>query len=305
MSLASVIIPAYNKAEYTCRAVDSVLGQTYRDVEIIVVDDGSTDDTRERLKTYGNRIQYIYKSNGGACSARNVGIRQAKGEYIALLDCDDLYLPAKIEESVNVLRARPEIGFIHTMAYLVDRDDNIVHVYARPEARFEGKIAQRLIFGNFICNSTVVVRRSCLDRVGLFDETIFTPADWDMWLRLAEQFQTAYIKTALTKYRVSDNYIFNKLELAQKEERIAIERFFQRNPSLLTGFKNKVLSNWHLRYAQCYVVKEDHDRVRKEFKEALALYPATVKGWIFIVLYNCARPFLKSFLRKKILHAYQ
>jgi glycosyltransferase involved in cell wall biosynthesis len=300
MSKVSVIIPAYNKSDYTCRAIDSVLRQTYQDIEIIVVDDGSTDDTQVRLKTYLPRIQYIRKDNGGACSARNVGIRSAKGKYIALLDCDDLYLPNKIEESVKFLEANPSVGFVHTMAYLIGRDDSVETIYARPEARENGWIAHRLIFGNFICNSTVLTRRSCLDDVGLFDETIFTPADWDLWLRLAEHYKAAYIDIPLTKYRVTDNYIFHKLELSQKEEAVVIERYFQRNPSISTKFKNTILSSWHLRYAQCYVIKEDAQRVREELKKALAFDPWNVKGRIFCVLYACARPFLNTFLKKKI-----
>src|ERR1051325_3457562 len=89
----SVIIPAYNKAEYTRRTVESVLAQTYPNIEIIVVDDGSKDQTSQVMAEYGDRITYIQKSNGGACSARNEGIRHAKGEFLTLLDCDDLYGP--------------------------------------------------------------------------------------------------------------------------------------------------------------------------------------------------------------------
>ncbi len=301
MSLVSVIIPAYNKADYTCRAVDSVLRQTYPHLELIVVDDGSTDNTQERLKTYGNRIQYIYKSNGGACSARNAGIGRAKGEYIALLDCDDMYLPNKIELSVGHLQRHPDAGFVHTKAYLIDREDQTVSVYERPENRSQGWIAARLIFGNFICNSTAVIRRSCLDRVGLFDETIFTPADWDMWLRLAEQFQAVFIDIPLTQYRITDNYIFNKLELAEREEAVTIDKYFQRNPSQSRVLKNKVLSHWHLRFALCYVVKENNPRVHEELKQALAFDPWNVKAWAVYILNTVARASLKSALQRKIL----
>jgi glycosyltransferase involved in cell wall biosynthesis len=300
MSLVSVIIPAYNKSEYTCRAVDSVLNQTYSPVELIVVDDGSTDDTRERMAAYADRLVYIRKPNGGACSARNAGIRIAKGEFIGLLDCDDMYLPQKIELSVKHLQDHPELGFVHTKAFLIDREDKTVRVYERPENRTQGWIAPRLILGNFICNSTVVIRKSCLDAVGLYDESIFTPADWDMWLRLSERYQTDYIDVPLTKYRITDNYIFNKLELAEREEAVMIEKFFERNRSL-DRLKGKVLSNWHLRYAQCYVVKEDGARVKNELKQALALNPYNAKAWAVRILNTLAHAPLKSVLEKKIL----
>lgn len=91
MKKVSVIIPAYNKADLTVKTVQSVLSQTYVNIEIIVVDDGSTDNTREKLSVYATKIKYFYKNNGGACSARNAGIRLANGRYIAFIDCDDLY----------------------------------------------------------------------------------------------------------------------------------------------------------------------------------------------------------------------
>ncbi len=303
MSLVSVIIPAYNKADYTCRAIDSVLAQTYSPIELIVVDDGSTDDTPQRMMAYGDRIVYIRKPNGGACSARNAGIRIAKGEFIALLDCDDLYLPEKIALSVKQLQSHPELGFVHTKAYLIDREDQTVGLYQRPENQIQGRIAQRLIFGNFICNSTVVVRRNCFEKVGHFDETIFTPADWDMWLRLAEQYPAAYLDLPLTKYRVTDNYIFNRLELAEREEAVTIENYFKRNPSE-EYLKNKVFSNWFLRFAQCYVVKNDSVLVDKKLKRALALNPWNMRAWTVRILNVVARAPLKSILEKKILRSY-
>jgi glycosyltransferase involved in cell wall biosynthesis len=300
MSLVSVIIPAYNKSDYTCRTVDSVLAQTYPHIEILVVDDGSTDDTRRRMEAYGGRIRYIYKKNGGACSARNEGIRQAKGEYLAFLDCDDLYLPAKIELSVKYLTEHPEAGFVHTKAYTMDRDDKTVGVYERLASRRDGWIAEGLIMGNFICNSTVVARRRCIDQAGLFDETIFMPADWDMWLRLAEQAPAGYIDEPLTKYRITDNYVFNNLERSQREEVIVIDKYFHRNAQARPS-KNKILSNLHMRFSQCYVLKDDGARVREELKQALAYDPWNIKAWTIRLLKAAAHARLKAILHRRIL----
>src|SRR3989338_243061 len=135
MNLVSIIIAAYNKAEFTCRAIDSVLNQTYPHIEIIVVDDGSTDDTRQRVSAYGDKVRYFYKENGGACSARNYGIRLAQGEYIALMDCDDMYEASKIELSVDYLRTHPEVGFVHTAAYFVDEEGWVVGKYSHRKSR--------------------------------------------------------------------------------------------------------------------------------------------------------------------------
>jgi glycosyltransferase involved in cell wall biosynthesis len=300
MSLVSVIIPAYNKSDYTCRTVDSVLAQTYPQIEIVVVDDGSTDDTRQRLEAYGGRIRYVYKKNGGACSARNEGIRQAKGEYLAFLDCDDLYLPAKIEHGVQYLQGHPEAGFVHTKAYTMDQHDKVVGVYERLAGRRDGWIADRLILGNFVCNSTVVARRSCVEKAGSFDESMFMPADWDMWLRLAEQAPAGYIDEPLTKYRITDNYVFKNLEKAQQEEEVVIRKYFARN--LQAGrVEKKVLSNLHMRFSQCYVLKDDSRRVREELKQALAYNPWNIKAWIIRILNVTAHARLKAVLHRRIL----
>src|SRR6185295_19271400 len=123
--LVTVIIPAYNAADHTVKTVQSVLDQTYSQIEIIVVDDGSTDDTRRKMESFGSRITYIFKKNGGACSARNMGLKIAKGTYIGLLDCDDKYLPRKIESGVAHLEKNPQVGLLHTNAYYIDAEDKV------------------------------------------------------------------------------------------------------------------------------------------------------------------------------------
>lgn len=301
MNMVSVIIPAYNKADFTCRAVESVLNQTYKNIELIVVDDGSTDDTRQRLSVYADRIQYIYKDNGGACSARNLGMRHAKGDLIGFLDCDDMYAVNKVELGVEYLNSHPEAGFIHTAAYFIEREDQVVSTYSHRKSRHQGWISRRLIFGNYICNSTVMVRRSCLDTVGLFDESIFTPADWDLCLRLAERYRVGYINIPLTKYRVSDNYIFNRLELAQKEELVVVTNYCRRNSFVSERFKDRVLSYLHLRFAECYFIKDDEQRMNSEFRQAFALCPWNLKAFGLFFLFFFARRPLKTFLRSKVL----
>ena len=236
MKKVSVIIPAYNKAALTAEAVRSVLDQTYDDIEIIVVDDGSTDGTVDSLDLfiYSDMINYIYQHNRGCCSARNVGIREATGEYIALLDCDDVYYPEKIAKSVEFLKENPDCGFVSTDAYLIDINDKTISVYSESRQKRE-----RFIFNNTICNSTVVVRKSCFEKVGLFDEEIFIPADWDMWIRLAEQYKACYIDEKLTGYRISENYSQSHQRQALKENLYAIKKMFKRNKGILRVFKCK------------------------------------------------------------------
>lgn len=192
-SKVSIIIPAYNKADYTVKAVKSVLNQIYMDIECIVVDDGSTDDTYDKLFPYMNDIKYIYQPNKGVSAARNKGIVKSTGEYIAFLDCDDMYLPKKVARCVETSN-NFYADFIHTAAYLIDKDDKIIKEY-KPTKGI-------LLLKNFICNSTPLMRKDIFDKVGLFDENLFTCADWDMWLRIAEKYQMYYFNEPLTYYRV-------------------------------------------------------------------------------------------------------
>lgn len=287
MEKVSVIIPAYNKAEWTAQTVDSVLQQTYPNIEVIVVDDGSKDHTRQRLSVYGDRIRYIYKDNGGACSARNEGIRQATGEFVAFLDCDDLYLEDKVAASVAYLRENPRFVFIHTAVNFIDDQNNVVGYRSHPKSRYEGWIAQRLIFENYICNSTIVVRQEALQQAGFFDESFFMPADWDMWLRLAEVGQVGFINRPLTQYRVSAHYIMNNLEKSEDEERVVIEKFFGRHPGAGNAFRKRVSSNLYLRYALAHFLKQNSGRSREQFKMALGTDPLNIKAaflWAYAAL---------------------
>ena len=149
MKKVSVIIPAYNKAELTVKTVESVLDQTYGNIEIIVVDDGSTDDTKERLTSYAGRIEYIYKENGGACAARNLGIKKARGEYLAFIDCDDIYLPRKIEKAVECFNENPRFGFVHTPVYFIDEKGRSRGRYPRFQKVPSGWISKKLLQKNF------------------------------------------------------------------------------------------------------------------------------------------------------------
>ncbi len=299
MKKVSVIIPAYNKAEYTRRTVDSVLAQTYPNIEIIVVDDGSKDRTAGVMAEYGSRINYFFKANGGACSARNEGILRAKGEYVTFLDCDDLYCPQKVARCVDYLEKNLRFGFVYSAVYFIDEKDSIVGLYDHPRSR-EGLIASRLILGNFICNSTVVVKKDILHRAGFFDETIFTPADWDMWLRLSRIAEAGYIRDPLIKYRVTDNYTFNRLEQARREEIVVLEKFFKTSPQDIL-LKNKAFSNFYMRFAQCAFIKDEMSGFWADGKASLKSCPWNARTYLMMMAALAAPGWLKKELEKKIL----
>lgn len=193
MDKVSVVIPAYNRADFTVEAVQSVLNQSYPNIEIIVVDDGSTDDTYKKLSNYvGCEIEYLHHPNRGASYTRNRGIKYATGKYIAFLDCDDKYDQNKIAFSVNEMK-RQEVDMIYNSAMLIDQEGIAIKIY-EPKRH-------NLLFRNSIMNS-VMIKKEVFDKVGLFDEELFICADWDMWLRIEEHYKIGYIDFPLTEYRV-------------------------------------------------------------------------------------------------------
>ena len=264
----SVIIPAYNSAAYTVETVESVLAQTYRDFEVIVVDDGSTDTTRETLAAYTGRIQYVYKDNGGACSARNEGIRRARGEYLACLDCDDLWLPEKLEHSLPVLEQDPGMGFMCTPCYTIGPAGELVGEVRYP---FDQRNAYlNLLMENYVLAPTVVVRRSCLEQAGFFDESIFIPADWDLWLRLAGCFRVGYIDRPLSKYRLASNYTLRNADRYVREADYVLEKQLGTLAEFSAKAKNRLRARLQLTHALLYLKAGEPIAARRVLQRGMA-----------------------------------
>lgn len=203
MPKVSVIIPTYNRALLVGAAIESVLAQTYRDFELIVVDDGSTDDTRQVVERYP-QARYIYQENRGEPGARNTGIQASTGEYVAFLDADDTYLPDKLERQVLVLDAQSEFGAVYSDVLVCDAAGNSRGLYSSLTGHRgqSGWLFEALVWHSFIAVHSVLVRRIVLDEVGLFDETLPTGPDWDLWLRVAAQCAFFYIDAPLAYYWV-------------------------------------------------------------------------------------------------------
>ena len=179
----SVVLPTYNRGWILEQAVDSVLGQDYANLELIVVDDGSTDDTKGLLSMFGDRIAVIRQANRGVSAARNAGIRAATGELIALLDSDDTWLPGKVTAQVSFFSNHPDALVCQTQEIWIR---NGVRVNPGKRHRKEaGMIFERSLALCLVSPSAVMMRKSLLDEVGLFDEALPACEDYDLWLRIA------------------------------------------------------------------------------------------------------------------------
>lgn len=222
----SVVIPSYNYGRFLAEAVESALAQTYPIHEVIVVDDGSTDDTRQRLEPYQDRIRYVRQENRGLSAARNRGIAEATGSWIALLDADDLWHPQKTALQIRALEQHPQACLIGATA--VGALPFPEHLPAEPtlqdiEARY---YLLRVPFAP----SSVLARRDCLQRLGGFDESLRSVEDRDMWLRIAVQHPTLLVMTPCWWYRLHPQQMSKRTDIMHQSYRQVLDKFFRNNP---------------------------------------------------------------------------
>lgn len=202
MTEVSVIIATHNRAKLVCEAVESVLAQTVPVHEVIVVDDGSTDETRQTLARFGNRIRAVFQSNQGASAARNLGMRLASGSWLAFLDDDDVWLEAKVAEQLAIIERDPSLGLVYCSDYAVDHGLRIMRQrLAHPLNR--GDVFEKLLIRNFIFTSCVMARRDAVEEMGLMDLKLVFAQDWDLWLKIAAKYPVDFAEKPLVYYRHS------------------------------------------------------------------------------------------------------
>ena len=191
----SVIIPTYNRASWLTGAIESVLEQTFSDYELLIIDDGSTDNTLEIVNPFGDRIKYFYQSNRGPSAARNLGIKNARGEFITFLDSDDRWLKNKLLAQVNLMTADPQVKICYTDEIWIRRGVRVNP--GKIHQKYSGWIYQRCLPLCIISPSSVMIHREVLERVGLFDETFPVCEDYDLWLRVSSRYPITFINKPL------------------------------------------------------------------------------------------------------------
>jgi glycosyltransferase involved in cell wall biosynthesis len=223
--LVSVVMPAYNCAPFIGETLQSVYRQTYDHWEVIVINDGSTDETAAVLGPHLRTIRYFYQENHGASAARNAAVRQARGELVAFLDADDVWLPEMLEVQVGVMQRAPECGLVFsdgkTLVGTRIRDESLFSRRLEPWIRAhgtgdplvaKGSLIRELSFWNEIVTSGVMVRRDCFEAVGGFDEQITIAEDYDLWLRIARRYPMAAVRRSLWMYRWRDDSLSGPAE---------------------------------------------------------------------------------------------
>lgn len=209
--LVSVIIPSYNCEHYIAQTIESVLNQTFKDIELIVVDDGSTDSTREIVKSYGDPVRLITQQNARVCAARNRGISESKGKYICLMDHDDFWFPYKLEEQIKTLEKHGETGVVFApfIRWHSDADGRFPEpaTLTPPEnvggtdREYSGWIYHHLLLDCVMLTSSAMFRKEVFEKCGAFDVSLPYSEDWDLWIRITREFQFIKLKRPNTLYR--------------------------------------------------------------------------------------------------------
>jgi len=200
----SVVIPVFNQAEYVEEAIESVLAQDYPRIELIVIDDGSTDDTPRRLAAYEGRATILRQPNRGASVALNRGIRQSQGPLVCWLSADDVFLPGKVARQVAAFRQDPGLALTYTGYERIRDDGSLIERIERPP-RVDVDPFTMVFWRNAVNGSSVKMRREVYDATGGFDETLRADVDADMWLRVAERHRIACLDGVYLKYRIHAN----------------------------------------------------------------------------------------------------
>lgn len=285
MPAVSVCIIAYNKGDTLSQAIDSVLRQSYREIEVLVVDDGSTDDTAARVRPYGDRIRYLPKPNGGTGSARNLGIAQARGDFVAFLDGDDLWLPTKLETQMAAFRREPGVLAVQCGACCVDAQlKGVLEVRRCDPAR--DTLMNFLLFENLPAfSSTLVVRKPAFQTVGGFGEDLAILSDWDMACRLARAGTLRSVPEILVLYRQYPKNQSRDVGIHLEPGVRSLERFFS-NPSLEPKVRAQAPQVW----ARFYAMLAGGYSRNGEWKQALAWAAKAVRTSPWVLPYVSGFP---------------
>ncbi|HEY9675148.1 MAG TPA: glycosyltransferase family A protein [Waterburya sp.] len=280
MPKISVVIPAYNAERTIKETIESVQKQTFSDFELIIINDGSTDRTLEILQSIeDSRLKILSYLNGGLSVARNRGISQATGEFIAFLDADDFWKSDKLERQLAVLEQHPDAGVAYSWTYFMNEREKCLFLGSR--LSYEGNVYADLLLKNFLANgSNPLIRRQAIESVGEFDPTLSHFADWDYWLRLARNWPFVVVSDYQIFYRQSSSTMSSKVEGIKEEGLFMIEKAFQSAPEEFRSLKNRSLCMLFQYCTELYLQhRTDSNGLQKAGQNmwiAIRLYPQTL-----------------------------
>jgi glycosyltransferase involved in cell wall biosynthesis len=248
--LVSVIIPNYNYGKYLPKAIDSVLSQTYSNLEVVVVNNGSTDDSLEVLMGYEGKVKLVDQSNHGQSGARNSGLKHAKGDYLAFLDADDYWHPTKIEKQVSLLSSDVELVYCGISIFLESENRLVSLQYPQ----YHGECSQNFVTKPGVSivlsgESTAIFTRNLLEKVGIFDAELNSAAGWDFFRRCSKYTEFDFVAEPLTYYRVHDSNMSNSSKNNISDSRKAYKKLLSDDQwKLSSNSKQKLLRALEITY---------------------------------------------------------
>ena len=276
--LVSIIMPTHNRSLLLRRAVSSVLEQTFTDFELIIVDDCSDDDTEHQISIINDhRIIYSrLKFRVGAAAARNIAIKSARGQYIAFLDSDDEYLHNKLELQIDKFQGAPgNVGIIYCGYYIVYESD---HYHEVVPPSYRGNLFDVLLKHNRIGSPTPLVRKECFDSCGLFDESLPSCQDWDMWLRISTKYDFDFVNEPLAKAHNHGNQISTNIDNKILSREKLLEKY-----KLYIVKEPKTASYLYQRLGFLHLLKHNSRRGRKYYLKSIAANPTDIGAYIILL----------------------
>ncbi len=269
MPLVSVIIPAYNSEKTLSRAIGSALEQNSIPLEIIVVDDGSTDGTADKVREYGGKVRLIQQENRGAGAARNRGVAEAAGEFIAFLDADDEYLPDRLCKGLEPLLANEKVGMTHCQCILHYPDGN-EEISGERFLRMQIFRPERMLNPLYQSTPSATLRKTVFLELGGFDENLKTREDHDLWLRVRERYEEVYVDEPLVRVHLSNSSLSARqgLESKARDLQEITERALKRQPQYYAPEKDTILANLHWHIGLLMLRSGKRQKARQHFIDA-------------------------------------
>jgi len=295
MPKVSVILPCYNGSLWISNAIDSILCQTYSNFELVIIDDGSTDNSKDVIYPYisDRRVHYIYQENRGFSGAVNRGIKESKGDLIGFIGQDDMWMHNKLEVQAKYFDKHENVDLVHSNYCSIDSDEWIIKVIDIKIPNFTSRkeLIEYLFINNFIGFETVLVKKRCFDKVGFFDERMIGYSDHDMWMRIAGNFNIGYIDLPLVKKRE------HGLQLSKiKVERVLRDEFLMVNKainqySFLKKVERKKLAILYYAWGTIMLQKRNNKEAKQIFLKAILCRP-----WKFKAIIAYITPTLYKFI---------
>jgi glycosyltransferase involved in cell wall biosynthesis len=287
MPNVTVVIPAYNHADYLREAIDSVLAQTYRDFEILVVDDGSTDHTPDVVPQNHLHIRYLRQENRGLSAARNSGIAAAKGRIISILDADDRFEPAFLETLVRFLEETPGADAVYCGYRYVDQENSELP-YSSARTVPPSRLFQTLIYGNFMVPACMVAYKTCYDKAGPFDASLTASEDWDMWLRFAKLFTVYGIPEKLVRYRIVTGSMSSDPERMLRNRHVVLAKHLA---TAVSVNRDRAYGETYLRATVEYLQRSDQDNALRRLQRLSQVAPSLLSTErVFYELASACQP---------------